>query len=70
MRLGKRTRNPGMLVRDAIKEAGMTQKEVAALAEMSHDHLHKIKTNAVKPSLKSLARIGRVVRKPLNYFFK
>lgn len=63
-------KSPGKRVQKAVKESGMTQPEVAKKAGMSKDHLHKIKTGVVDPSIKALARIGRVVKKPLDYFFK
>lgn len=68
--MGSDGKSPGKRVKKAVKDSGMSQPEVASKADMSKDHLHKIKTGMVKPSMKALARIGRVVKKPLEYFFK
>lgn len=60
----------GRRVKKAVKESGMSQPEVANKADMSKKHLHKIKTGVVDPSIKALARIGKVVKKPVDYFIK
>ncbi|HBC94330.1 MAG TPA: hypothetical protein DCZ10_15885 [Pelotomaculum sp.] len=56
----------GKRVKQAVKESGMSQPEVAGKAGMSARHLHKIKTGLVDPSIKALARIGHVVGKRLT----
>ena len=63
-------KSTGKRVKKAVKESGMTQPEVADKAGMSARHLHKIKTGLTNPSIKALARIGRVVRKPVDWFLK
>lgn len=62
----KRAKATGSRVKQAVKESGMTQPEVADKAGMSVKHLHKIKTGLVDPSIKALARIGHVVGKKLS----
>lgn len=62
----KRTKRTGNEVKEAVDESGMGQPEVADKADMSRNHLHKIKTGLVDPSIKALARIGHVVGKRLS----
>lgn len=64
--MGADGKSTGDKVKKAVKESGMTQPEVADRAGMSKDHLHKIKTGIVDPSIKALARIGHVVGKKLS----
>ena len=66
-RNGKQNNNKtGKRVKQAVKESGMGQPEVADKAGMSAKHLHKIKTGLANPSIKALARIGHVVGKKLS----
>lgn len=60
----------GKRVKKAVKESRMTQLEVADKAGMSKKHLHKIKTGLANPSIKALARIGWVVKKPVEWFLR
>ena len=60
----------GKLVKKAVKDSGMTQSEVAEKAGVSKDHLHKVKQEMTPVSVKFLARIAPVVRKPLEWFLK
>jgi len=60
----------GKRVKKAVKQSGMTQPEVASKAGVSKDHLHKVKQEMSPASIKFLARIAPVVKKPLDWFLK
>ena len=60
------TKKTGKQVKEAIKESGQSQTEVADKAGMSRKHLHKIKVGVIDPSVKALARIGHAVGRRLS----
>ncbi|MDR1245011.1 MAG: helix-turn-helix domain-containing protein [Endomicrobium sp.] len=55
-------------VKQAIKEAGLTQSELGKKLNITHPLVNNWVTGRRNPSLKSLKKIASATGKPLNYF--
>ncbi len=68
MKKSKRIDSIGHLIKEARKEAGLSQKEFADLLRVSDKTVSSYEVGRVQPSFSKLKEICKVVHKPLVYF--
>ena len=59
----------GELIKQARKEAGLSQKELAESAYFSQANLSKVENGKVEVGSSELIYLSSVLRKPITYFF-
>lgn len=60
----------GQRIREAQKQAGLTNEELAARVGLGLRLVQKHRAGANAPSLENLARYGRVLGYPVSWFFE
>lgn len=59
----------GHRIRQARKELGLSQSELARLADIGEQNIGRWERGHHRPELDSLARLADVLQKPVDYFY-
>lgn len=62
----KKDNTTGKRIKNRIKEIHTNQPETAEKADISKEHLHNIKSGQAKPSVRTLARLAKVLRTSID----
>ncbi len=64
------TRKLGKKIKLARVEADLTQTQLALKINAKQKSISRYETGASLPSLETLVKIAKVLKKPIGYFFK